>query len=58
MPSKRSISEPEKKVVAARQKWRCSGCDNLLEATYQIDHTVPLWKGGGDVHTNMTVSPA
>ena len=51
---KRSISEPEKKFVAARQKWRCSSCDNLLESTYQVDHTIALMNGGEDSVSNMT----
>jgi hypothetical protein len=51
---KRSISEPEKKFVAARQEWKCSSCGRLLEATYQVDHTVALMNGGEDSTSNMT----
>jgi hypothetical protein len=51
---KRRITEPEKKFVAARQKWRCSSCDELLASTYQVDHTVALMNGGRDHTSNMT----
>lgn len=54
MPSKRRITEPEKKTVAARQLWKCSACGKILEATYQVDHTVALMNGGRDHHSNMT----
>ena len=52
----RSLSEPEKKVVAARQKWLCSndGCRALLPAAYQVDHTIPLCDGGVDDISNCT----
>lgn len=51
---KRTISEPEKKVVAARQGWRCSACRELLPAAFQVDHTVALCDGGADHLSNTT----
>ena len=51
---KRRISEPEKKIVAARQQWCCSQCHTMLDATYQVDHTVALADGGDDHTANMT----
>lgn len=50
----RSLSEPEKKVVAARQEWKCSECLLVLPAAYQVDHTVPLCDGGADDISNCT----
>ena len=50
----RLLSEPEKKIVAHRQGWRCSVCAKVLPACYQVDHTVPLWCGGADAITNAT----
>lgn len=54
MSCTRSLSEPEKKVVAARQQWRCSNCRNILPAAYQVDHTVALCDGGADDISNCT----
>lgn len=51
---RRALSEPEKKIVAARQKWRCSVCSIVLPSTYQVDHTVPLCDGGPDTVDNCT----
>ena len=28
-------------------EWRCH-CEELLDSTYEIDHRVPLWRGGAD----------
>lgn len=50
----RSLSEPEKKIVAARQDWTCSVCNTLLPASYQVDHTTPLCDGGKDAIDNCT----
>jgi hypothetical protein len=51
---KRSFTEAIKKQVAASQRWTCSGCDEVLESTYQVDHTLPLWAGGADSPRNAT----
>lgn len=53
-PKPRRFREAHKRQVAARQGWRCSGCETLLESTFQVDHTVPLWKGGEDSVDNAT----
>jgi hypothetical protein len=37
----RKLTESEKKMVAASQGWRCGKCDELLQASYQVDHIVP-----------------
>ena len=36
------------KIVAASQAWKCKACNCMLPASYQLDHVVPLWKGGLD----------
>ena len=54
MATKRLLTEPEKKIVAARQQWTCSGCKAVLPAAYQVDHTVALCDGGADTTANCT----
>ena len=50
---KRSWGVSEQKIVGARQEWRCAHCNELLPASYEVDHKVPLWEGGADcVDTN------
>ena len=40
------VSPLVKKRVAARQKWRCAMCKEILDETYEIDHKIPLFQGG------------
>ncbi len=51
--TKRNVSELSKKIVASRQKWRCKKCKELLDFTYEIDHIVPLYKGGSNELDNL-----
>lgn len=41
-----------KRMVAAANKWRCASCDVLLSAFMEIDHIIPLYKGGSDTLDN------
>lgn len=41
------------KMVAARQAWRCRLCDAVLPSAYEVDHIVPLWRGGDDAERNL-----
>ena len=49
----RRVSEPTKKIVASSQKWKCSMCQNLLDYSYEIDHKIPLFKGGSNNIENL-----
>ena len=50
---KRNVTNLQKKVVAANQKWLCGMCQNTLDASYEIDHIKPLYKGGSNNNDNL-----
>ena len=52
--SVRRTPEPVKKQVAARQCWKCYTCEEMLQSSFQVDHTIPLWAGGEDDESNLT----
>lgn len=49
---RRRFSAYDKKIVAARQKWTCNVCGDVLDETYEVDHIVPLHLGGADALSN------
>ena len=49
----RQVSPLLKKKVAADQEWRCGDCKAILDASYEVDHTVPLFKGGSNDAHNL-----
>ena len=49
-----TLTESEKKIIAARQSWKCSSRHLVLPASYQVDHTIPLCNGGDDHDSNCT----
>lgn len=49
----RKVSPGTKKVVAAEQEWKCGHCQQLLKASYEIDHIKPLFKGGSNHRSNL-----
>ena len=49
-----SIRGPIRLVIAAKQKWQCSVCDQLLPSAFEIDHTVALVDGGPDTIKNTS----
>lgn len=51
--NKRSVSETKKKYIASKQGWRCSKCNQVLDATYEVDHIIPLYKGGSNEVSNL-----
>jgi 5-methylcytosine-specific restriction endonuclease McrA len=50
---KRYVSVKNKKTVASNQKWNCNICKNMLDETYEIDHIMPLYKGGTNDIINL-----
>jgi 5-methylcytosine-specific restriction protein A len=54
----RKVSQTTKKLVAAKQKWTCGLCGQLLDETYEVDHIIPLYKGGTNDPSNlMAIDP-
>tara|TARA_B100000795_G_C22802099_1_gene442517 strand:+ start:1426 stop:1980 length:555 start_codon:yes stop_codon:yes gene_type:complete len=49
----RSVSETKKKYVASNQKWKCKGCDTMLDATFEVDHIKDLQYGGTNHVDNL-----
>lgn len=47
------LSQNVKKYVAANQKWSCNHCQHLLDASYEIDHIIPLYQGGSNDISNL-----
>ena len=49
-------AEPERRKIAERQNWKCASdtckLNGKLEA-YDLDHIIPLWKGGEDTEDNL-----
>jgi len=50
---KRSVSESKKKIVAARQHWKCANCNNELSYTFEVDHIKRLDRGGSNDLSNL-----
>ena len=47
------VTNKMKKIVASSQNWKCATCLNILDATYETDHIIPLYKGGSNDILNL-----
>jgi len=50
---KRNVSSLTKKMIASNQEWKCGSCNQTLDYTYEIDHHIPLFKGGSNEVSNL-----
>ena len=50
---KRNVTNLQKKIIASKQQWRCKKCQKILDYTYEIDHIIPLFKGGCNDNYNL-----
>ena len=51
-PRKR-LTQLRKKMIAARDKWTCQLCKQVVNHTYEIDHITPVHQGGGNEESNL-----
>ena len=43
---RKRITPFQTKRVAAKQRWRCAMCGELLQEDFEVDHIIPLHRGG------------
>ena len=51
--TKRNVSSLTKKIIASNQSWKCGTCAEIMDYTYEIDHHIPLFKGGSNDISNL-----
>ena len=53
-PTNRAYISPiTRRLVASRQRYRCSICKQLLPPDWELDHIRPLWRGGNNGIANL-----
>lgn len=50
---RKPLGERLRKLVAAGQKWQCGTCRDLLAASFEVDHIVPVCNGGTNDPKNL-----
>ncbi len=50
---KRNVSSLTKKIIASNQSWKCGICNEIMDYAYEIDHQIPLFKGGSNDVSNL-----
>ncbi len=45
-PKRRRVTNHMSREVAARQHFRCAACNEMLTSDWEIDHVIPLHRGG------------
>lgn len=50
---RKRLSAYTRSEIAAKQGWSCKMCAQLLPPAFEIDHAIPLFKGGADEEHNM-----
>jgi 5-methylcytosine-specific restriction endonuclease McrA len=50
---KRHVNGYMKRIVAVEQQWKCIKCKEYLDVAYEIDHIIPINKGGSNQKRNL-----
>ena len=50
---KRNVPEVLKRIVGYEQDYKCNICAEKLDPSYEIDHIIPLYKGGLNERKNL-----
>ncbi len=50
---KRKVDGYTKRLVASSQCWKCQHCLQILTASFEVDHIIPLYKGGSNKRENL-----
>ena len=50
---KRNVSSLTKKIIASNQSWKCGICNEIMDYAYEVDHHIPLFKGGSNDVSNL-----
>lgn len=60
MSKRKKFTPLQRNVVAARQKWQCAVCNDMLGPTFDLDHIKPLhewrtyeYEQANDIDTNI-----
>ena len=51
--AERNVSGLMKKRIASNQQWKCGMCKTTLDETYEVDHSLALYKGGTNESSNL-----
>jgi 5-methylcytosine-specific restriction endonuclease McrA len=50
---KRNVSSLTKKIIGSNQSWKCGVCNEIMDYAYEVDHHIPLFKGGSNDISNL-----
>ena len=49
----RTYAQKHRWDIAYEQKYKCACCRQLLHPSFEVDHVIPLFKGGADIRSNI-----
>lgn len=52
-PTRRKVTQRMKNEVGARAEWKCERCQQTVNANYEVDHIIPLYRAGDNTLGNL-----